>query len=562
MSTYTAAMPQKASTPPLGSVRGEILQRQCACGQHTGGGECTECRQKREGTLQRTAVTTTFTPIHSGTLQRCSGGVECAECRQKREAMMQRAAEGGAPVSSVPPIVHEVLNSPGQPLDAETRTFMEPRFSYDFSGVRVHTDERAAESAWSVNALAYTVGKNVVFGAGQYIPGTMKGKRLLAHELTHVVQQRGIGAESTVQRKLEVSQPGDASEQEAEVQARSVVEGYAIDTTQMQEQAGFARLQRQADISQAPSGLPCILVEGAGHLSGVDIFFGQSSPAINDPYKSALANFVNDWVSRGSKEDISVDGYASVDGPNSFNWQLSCDRAEAAKAELVSRGIPANKITAFAHGETKEFSSTNYGPNRHAIISTISAPSPTPVPPAPSPAPPASTLPTEDCNANDISEISRAHPIANDMVKKAIRVLNTAPTPAVTALLQKFFNDSGVSTQLHVLEGLQSLRSGITGTFTIECEKKGSFLYDHYCKGVYAYVYQAFSDVHLCEDAFGRSDVDLAETIVHEFSHKFDNTDDEAYCWGGCPSTLDRWAAYDNADSFSKFAWEVYTTLP
>jgi outer membrane protein OmpA-like peptidoglycan-associated protein len=529
----------QAKTAPQASftrVQTGLLQRQCSCGQHTSGGECEECRKKHEGTLQRAAVNST-------------------------------------PGNGVPPIVHEVLSSPGQPLDAEIQAFMEPRFGYDFSGVRVHTDTRAAESARSVNALAYTVGRDVVFGAGQYMPKTMTGKRLMAHELTHVVQQHGIGigAEGAVQRKLEVSQPGDASEQEAEVQARSVVESYVMDGTRMQEQPGFARLQRQADISQAPSGLPCILVEGPGHLSGVDIFFGQSSPAINEPYKSAIANFANDWVSRGSKEDSSVDGYASVDGPNSFNWQLSCDRAEAVKAELVSRGIPANKITTFAHGETKEFSSTNYGPNRHAIISTISAPSPTPVPPAPvpvppapspSPAPSASTLPTEDCNANDISEISRAHPIAIDMVKKAIRVLSTAPTPAVTALLQKYFNDSGVSTQLHVLEGLQSLRSGITGTFTIECEKKGSFLYDHYCKGVYAYVYTAFSDVHLCEDAFGRSDVDLAETIVHESSHKFDNTDDEAYCWGGCPSTLDRWAAYDNADSFSKFAWEVYTTLP
>jgi hypothetical protein len=118
-----------------------------------------------------------------------SNGIECEECRKKRESDLQRAAVSTAPIGGVPPIVHEVLRSPGQALDAGTRAFMEPRFSHDFSGVRVHTDAKAAESARSVNAFAYTVGRDLVFGTGQYAPGTMAGKRLLAHELTHVVQQ-------------------------------------------------------------------------------------------------------------------------------------------------------------------------------------------------------------------------------------------------------------------------------------------------------------------------------------------------------------------------------------
>ncbi|WP_290884039.1 DUF4157 domain-containing protein [Fischerella sp.] len=80
--------------------------------------------------------------------------------------------------SQVPPIVHEVLYSPGYSLDPETRSFMESRFGHDFSSVRVHTDAKAAESAHAI-----------VFGTGQYAPGTPTGQRLLAHELTHVVQQ-------------------------------------------------------------------------------------------------------------------------------------------------------------------------------------------------------------------------------------------------------------------------------------------------------------------------------------------------------------------------------------
>ncbi len=146
----------------------------------------------RGSSMQRAAVIPAITSVHSGILQRCSGGVECAECRQKRlerEGMMQRAAMSMAPTNSVLPIVHDVLASSGQPLDTDTRGFMEPRFGHDFSGVRVHTDAKAAESARAVNALAYTVGRNVVFGTGQYAPGTGEGRRLLAHELTHVVQQ-------------------------------------------------------------------------------------------------------------------------------------------------------------------------------------------------------------------------------------------------------------------------------------------------------------------------------------------------------------------------------------
>jgi len=219
MNTHTSAQTQAAPaatptlaplTPALTPARPGLLQRKCACGG---------------------------TPGVDG---------ECAECRAKRLGLQRQAASPSAPAAA-PPIVHEVLRSPGQSLDAATRAFMEPRFGHDFSRVRVlsaapastqaqltmgqpgdryeqeadqtahavmqratpsitgrgleanpaldfsqvrvHTDSRAAESARAVNALAYTVGQDVVFGAGQYAPGTPEGRRLLAHELTHVVQQ-------------------------------------------------------------------------------------------------------------------------------------------------------------------------------------------------------------------------------------------------------------------------------------------------------------------------------------------------------------------------------------
>ncbi|MGB7925200.1 MAG: DUF4157 domain-containing protein [Pyrinomonadaceae bacterium] len=123
----------------------------------------------------------------------CGGG--CKKCQAKQpnhehfSLQTERVQASDTRQIAAPPIVHEVLAGPGQPLDSSTRDFMEPRFGYDFSRVRIHSDARAAASAQSINALAYTVGTDVVFAAAQFSPATTQGRRLLAHELTHVVQQ-------------------------------------------------------------------------------------------------------------------------------------------------------------------------------------------------------------------------------------------------------------------------------------------------------------------------------------------------------------------------------------
>lgn len=100
-----------------------------------------------------------------------------------------RSALDEQPIGA-PPIVHDVLRSPGQLLDSATRTRMEARFGHDFSQVRVHADAQASDSAQAVNARAYTVGRHIAFASGEYAPGSIEGQQLLTHELTHVVQQR------------------------------------------------------------------------------------------------------------------------------------------------------------------------------------------------------------------------------------------------------------------------------------------------------------------------------------------------------------------------------------
>jgi hypothetical protein len=111
-----------------------------------------------------------------------------------------------------PEIVSKVLQSPGQPLDSAARALFEPRFGHDFSKVRIHADARASESAHSVNALAYTVGPHIAFASARYQPHAVSGQQLLAHELTHVVQQ---GNATPAGGSIPIAPANDAYEHEA-----------------------------------------------------------------------------------------------------------------------------------------------------------------------------------------------------------------------------------------------------------------------------------------------------------------------------------------------------------
>src|SRR5579871_3534417 len=140
MAVYPSTRQLSANKAPLlkmaDASHGTVLQRQCACGSHTRGAECEECKTKREA--------------------------------KEQNPSLQRTATNSDEIDQVPSIVYDVLRSPGQPLGATTRAFMESRFGRDFSRVRVHTDSKSAESARTVNALAYTVGRDLVFGADKY----------------------------------------------------------------------------------------------------------------------------------------------------------------------------------------------------------------------------------------------------------------------------------------------------------------------------------------------------------------------------------------------------------
>ncbi|MGZ5442168.1 MAG: eCIS core domain-containing protein [Thermoanaerobaculia bacterium] len=193
-----------------GVPRATLKQRPAVSARRSGAIAASPTLQQRVGNRGAQAIV--------ARLCRCGGS--CNRCRAaESHHVLRQATESSAPAAA-PPIVHDVLRSAGQPLDSTTRAFMEPRFDRDLGHVRVHADAPAAASTEAVNALAYTVGSDIVFGTGQYDPGSTRGRKTLAHELTHVAQQQN----ATSLDRLTVGAPDDAFEQEADRIAGTIVD--------------------------------------------------------------------------------------------------------------------------------------------------------------------------------------------------------------------------------------------------------------------------------------------------------------------------------------------------
>ena len=223
-----AVLRMKGRSPAAHPMQGGVLQRKCACGKGAGEAET------------------------------------CAKCQEKQELSLQRKAVGTDTSAEIPAIVHEVLRSSGQPLNLETRTFMESRFNHDFKQVRVHTDSKANESARTINALAYTVGQDIVFDSNHYEPDTTNGKQLIAHELTHVVQQGSTGQQIN---RLSLDEPSSRSEQEAHRVSDIIFAGESLHITPND----TPLLQRF--LSTEPAG-------GCGICYGLPLFVGRAAHSL------------------------------------------------------------------------------------------------------------------------------------------------------------------------------------------------------------------------------------------------------------------------------------------
>ena len=320
--------PAAASTLWLTSV-GEGL-RTPACGGACGG-ECAACKDKKEeeGLLHSKPANQASANLnvddlfqsagaeHRATLQRkCACGGSCSSCKSggmKEDELptgtIQRQAATGHENSSAP--TSEVLPQKlgaGRPLDSSTQSFMESRFDTDFSHVRIHDGSSAASAARSVNALAYTLGQDIVFASGHYAPDSVDGKKLLAHELAHVVQQNpGLGVSSPASGGASVS-----------IQRKE-----GTQCPQMPTRKG----------NQAPD-FPCVTPLYAGSNELARFYFCLDSDQLFDPSSLSVLDSI---VARNpASTRYLVHGYASPEGNSAYNFRLACHRANAIALEVGS----------------------------------------------------------------------------------------------------------------------------------------------------------------------------------------------------------------------------------
>lgn len=270
---------------------------------------------------------------------------------ESREPIMMTMNNGRAETAETS-IEQGINQSHGQgtPLPKAIGLFMGNRFGTNFDHVRIHDNSRACDLNQRLNSQAFTMGPDIYFNRGKYHPESSAGKHLLAHELTHVIQQSKSPALQHMSNGV---------------------------------------VQRQADVSKAPPGLSCVLKTGPGHTPGTDILFDEGKSNIKTAYKIMLDTFAATWITNGSSATVFIDGYASTVGAQSINWKLSCKRAEAVKDYLVTKGVSAGKIILIAHGESTEFSSTVGKENQRVVVSSLAEPTPAAppaaVPPQPTP---------------------------------------------------------------------------------------------------------------------------------------------------------------------------------
>jgi outer membrane protein OmpA-like peptidoglycan-associated protein len=403
---------RKVNTTP--ALAGRILQRKCACGSHTGQEQCEECARKN--------------------------------------ASLRRKSSNEDVLGEVPQIVHDVLRSPGRPLDAQTRAFMEPRFGHDlsriklradvaqpmrsdlvigpandpfereadriaerivgmpasetnrearrrdFGNVRIHTGATAARSARAIGASAYAVGQDIVFDAGQYAPHSFAGRRLIAHELTHVIQ--GEQGENAALRRREVG--SNSSEQpvvpEEKPQSQKAVAEPALETVTARQNAPVAKPEK----CPPPRDMPC--ASATNNPTGVTntFVFPVGSAALTAHQIAQIDAAAAAWRTGGSVT-VRVDGFASAEGDCGYNWDLSCQRASAVADELKrpadgAAGVPSAKVELFAHGENADAGS-GLALNRRATISVPSAPPSPPSQPEPACAFPVSLGSARGCGS-------------------------------------------------------------------------------------------------------------------------------------------------------------------
>ena len=262
-----------------------------------------------------------FTPPFAGRLlqRRCACGGTCSACRS--DSVQRRTATGG-PHRAVSHTVDEVLRAPGSGLGAEQRAFFERGFGTDLSSVQLHSDAQAATSARTLDAQAYAVGQHIVFGSGQYRPETVAGRDLLAHELAHVVQQRGAAPTGG---PLTVGRADSPAEVDADRMAGAVLAGRSTSTSITSPAMLARRTEPSSDaVPAAAAPKPC----PATHVIADDVY-----AAIGTAW--GLSGHGGDTVSeQGGRIVTDKDGKRAIRTGSGGGGSMSLPGAQAGDATL------------------------------------------------------------------------------------------------------------------------------------------------------------------------------------------------------------------------------------
>ena len=332
-------------------------------------------------TLNRASIDSA--PVRHLSLQR-----KCQECEEEKLQRKSQPPHTDTPSAGLD-IVAATLRQGGRPLDATTRSFFEPRFGVDFSNVRIHTNTQAAESARAVNALAYTIGSNVVFNSGQYAPHRDSGRRLLAHELTHVVQQGGGVSPPTAQAPHAFGPSAWLSEaSRRSIPAMSRHQDHATPDTaavvnqKIESDRGDARFTTTAGafrhnlkaarvvsqsrggplIQRQPASDPVVAVDTECDTSETNpvLWFNYDSTQLRSDaavdstihLASLIGRVRRHFASAAGLGRVELSGYASAEGDGAHNLDLSRRRAEHTRSLLESAGVPGSQVTIVGLGES------------------------------------------------------------------------------------------------------------------------------------------------------------------------------------------------------------------
>ena len=282
--------------------------------------------------------------------------------------MVRRSASPltGSATSHVSAAVHTIVGLPGRELPPAVRRFMEGRFGHDFGDVRVHTDTMAAYTAQALGARAYTVGRNVVFAGGQFMPDSAAGQQLIAHELAHVIQQRA-GAARLAAQPLTVSDPADPAEREAD---RAAAVALAPAPPGRAGPVSTTAGKQGPPIPQLPT---CTTATGSGPPSGLTVSgFGPGSTVMPGSGYLPLLRLASRLKGGDASSQVEVHGFASEEGDPGFNLRLSCARAAGVRDVIQANGV-SNPISLVAHGASEALGGRREQ-NRAVIVREPAAP--------------------------------------------------------------------------------------------------------------------------------------------------------------------------------------------